>query len=457
MTALDRSLPPAPAPLREFRFPAFSCRPGPHGSQLYLRSDPRVPIVTLRLLLRAGAHFDPTPLPGLASFTAALLDEGTRRHSSEQIADRIESLGGSLSTGAAWSTATASASVLSTHLPAALDLLVEIVREPAFAVEEVERIRRDRLAGWLRRRDDADWLADEAVPAVLYAGTPYGHTLFGSREALEAIRAEDLHDFWARHGVAAGAAFLLVGDFDVDEAATMLADRLATLPAGAAPAAPEVRPPEPIRRIRVIDRPDAAQTELRIAQVGPPRTHPDRPLLDVANSLLGGKFTSRINLNLRERNGFTYGAHTAFTDREGPGPFLLWTAVANEAVGAATGEALGELARLCDELVPEEELREAVAYLRGVFPATLQTQAGLLRRLHEIAVFDFAPDYFDHLLRQWGSTTPAALREAVRRHLSPERAAIVAVGPAQRIAPQLEALGEVEVVQAGTPEGERKA
>jgi zinc protease len=195
----------------------------------------------------------------------------------------------------------------------------------------------------------------------------------------------------------------------------------------------------------IVDRPAAAQTELRIVQPGVPRTHPDRTRLGLLNALLGGKFTSRLNLNLRERHGFTYGVNSRFVDRRGPGPFVVSTAVANPVAGAAVREVLSELERMREETVTPEELEETRSYIVGVFPYTLQTTSAILSRLAELALWGFADDHYDRALAEIRATSAEEVLELARRHLKPERATIVAVGPAAELRPQLEGFGEVEI------------
>ena len=210
---------------------------------------------------------------------------------------------------------------------------------------------------------------------------------------------------------------------------------------------PPVAPiaPRPLAGIEVhlVDRPNAAQTELRIGHAGPPRQHPDRVPLTVLNSALGGKFTSRINLNLRERHGFTYGAYSRFSDRRGPGPFQVSAAVGNGVAGAAAREAIAELARLHEEPLAADELEDTVRYLEGVFPYTLQTVDGIAARLAQLAVFDLPDDYFDRYQERLRAVTREQLSELAREHVHPDRLVVVAVGPAAELRAQLEPIGEI--------------
>ena len=448
MTAFDRTRPPSPLADAPCRFPSFRRERLASGLTAYVLEQRRTPLVSMRLSYPWSGASDPPDRPGLAAFTASLLEDGTTTRSSREIAEQIESLGGSLASGAGWSSAAVSARVLSRDFETGLELLADVASNPAFAEAEVERQRRERLAEWLRRRDQPGALAEEAFSAAVYGVSPYGHTLLGDESSLEAIRREEIVRFWSERRSALDASLLVVGDVDPGMVLAAAERMLACLGSAAPPERPRLEAPAPRRQVVIVDRADAAQTELRVGHVGPPRNHPAHTELVLANTLLGGKFTSRINLNLRERHGFTYGAHSAFVDRRGPGPFMVWTAVANQVVARATEEILSEITRLRDEPVETAELAEGIRYLRGVFPYGLQSQGGLLGRLEEIAVYGLEQDHFDRYLEELATIDAERLRAAAREHLAPESATVVAVGPAGMLAPELARFGPVEVLKS---------
>jgi len=451
MKELDRAHPPESNAGEPFHFPEFTHQKLATGLEVYALRRENAPLVSLQLVLPAGAHFDPAPHPGLAAFAASLLEEGTTSLSSKEIADRIESIGGTLSTGAGWATASIASTVLTPHLETAFELLADVATNPAFQAEEIERTRRERLAEWLRRRDQPTAIAEEVFASTLYGEGVYGHTLLGDQRSLQTIGAEEISTFWRAHSQAHGAFLLVAGDVEPARVLDVAVRRLGELAEGPRTEAPLFDSPPSRRQVKIVDRPDAQQTEIRIGHVGPRRSHRDRTALSVLNSLLGGKFTSRINLNLRERNGYTYGAHSAFIERIGPAPFLVWTAVANDVAGAASGEILHELSRLREEAVSEEELLETRNFLQGVFPYGLQTNGGILRRLQELAVYDLPDDYFDRRLEEISTVDEGRLLSVARSHIDPDSTAIVAVGPATELAPQFQHFGEVEVLEPVAP------
>lgn len=446
MSGVDRTRPPAPGALRPFEFPAFTRERLANGLEIVLAPRAEVPLVEILLQLPAGGDRNPIDRPGLSALTASLVDEGTTRRSGPDIAAAIERLGGDLATRADWNGAEIEVGLLARDLDAGLELAAELAREPVFPEPELERLRNQALAELLRRRDQPAVLAEEAMAAALYPGTPYGALILGDETAMAAIGREEVRSFHARFYRPHGASLVIVGDFDpapVRRRIERIFEDWRAEPPDAAPAIAAVASPR--RRVVLVDRPAAAQTELRIVQPGVPRTHPDRTRLGLLNALLGGKFTSRLNLNLRERHGFTYGVNSRFVDRRGPGPFVVSTAVANTVAGAATREVLAELERIRREPVTPEELEETRSYIVGVFPYTLQTTSAILSRLAELALWGLPDDHYDRALAEIRSTSADQVLALAGRHLAPERVTIVAVGPAAELEAQLAELGEIEL------------
>jgi len=440
-----RSAPPG-GELRPFRFPPFLRRRLPNGLTVLAARHANVPLVSLELVVPAGGQHDPPGRAGLATLTASLLDEGTGGRSSLEIAAWVERLGGYLTTGADWDVGYLATGMLSNHWRSGLDVLAEVMEHPTFPAAEVERLRRQRLAEILRREADPSALGDDALSALVYRGTVYAHSLLGNPESVSALTREEIAGFYRRSYTLAGTSLVAVGDLDPEELADAAEEALAGANTALPERAPEIRPERLAERtILVVDRPAAAQTELRLGHPAVSRRHPDFVPLTVMNTLLGGKFTSRINLNLRERHGFTYGASSRFVGRIGPGPFLVGAAVATESTGAAVREVLAELERIRTDLVEVEELEDTRSYLSGVFPYTVQTIGDLAKRLETLAIYGLPDDYFDDYVAHLATVTREEVLEVSRRHLDPERIGIVAVGPAEVLEPQLEGLGLVQV------------
>lgn len=443
---VDRSVPPSPGRLRPFHFPPFSRTRLGNGLTVLAARLPGVPLVSLELVVPAGGQFDPEGRAGLATLTASLVDEGTARRGAMEIASTVERLGGYLSTGADWDVAYLATGLLAPNLVAGFELLAEVATDPTFPEAEVERLRRQRLAELLRRGHDPSSLADDRLSRVVYDGTVYANPLVGSEESVAAIDRELVLGFYRRQYSLNGSALIAVGDFDPEELLREVEAALGGLDAGEAPPQPEVRPaPLSGITVQVLDRPGAAQTELRLGHLGVTRTDPDYIPLVVMNTILGGKFTSRINMNLRERHGYTYGASSRFVGRLGPGPFVAGAAVATESAGAAAREILAEIRLIRQELIEPAELEETQSYLAGVFPYTVQTIGDLAKRLEVLAVYGLPDDYFDRYIERLGTVTREEILDVAQRHLDPDHMAVVAVGPADVLLPQFEGIGPVTV------------
>jgi zinc protease len=453
---VDRSAPPPPREIRPYRFPPFLRGRLASGLEIVAARLPGPPLASLELVAPAGGQYDPGEKAGIATLTASVIDEGTARRSSMEIAATAERLGGYFTAGADWDVGYLATGLLSSHCREGLDLLAEVAASPTFPEGEVERLRRQRLAEIERRYQDPGALADDRFHHEVYRGTPYAHPLYGTKESVARFDREALLGFYRGHYGFDGSTLIAVGDFDPEEFLRQAESAFATAgPPGPAPARPEIRPSSLTGiSVHVVDRPGAAQTELRVGHVGVPRTHPDYISLVVLNTLLGGKFTSRINLNLRERHGYTYGATSRFSSRQGPGPFLVNAAVETNAAAAAAREVLHELRRVREALVEPEELDETRSYIVGVFPYSLQTVGDVSRRLETMTVFGLPDDYYTHYLERIAATTREEVQEVARRHLDPERLVIVAVGPAEILEPQFEGVGPVTV---WSPEGEPRA
>jgi len=437
-TGVDRSAPPPPDTVSGFRFPDYVRHRLDNGLTVLAAQGARGPLVHSALLFPAGADRDPRDGDGTATLVGAMVDEGTAERSALDIAAAVENLGGRLGTGADWDVGHLDIHVLSHHAGEALRLLAELGTGSTFPADELERQRRRRLTDLLRRKSDPSYLAVDRFASAVYAGTPYGHTLQGNEASAERLARDAVVDFYRRHYALADGVLVTVGDLDPDALVRLAEEVFGHLPGGEPSTQPTVEPPL-LSGVdwQIVDRPHAVQAELRIGHSGPPRSHPDYVTLTVMNALLGGKFTSRINLNLRERHGYTYGAHSSFSSRRGPGPFVVRTAVAKEVAVAAVNEVLGELERITQERVETEELDDAKNYLIGTFPYTLQTVSGLLDRLETLAVHELPADYYDRLPETIGAVTKDDVLRVAQEHLRPQDLVVVAVGPEEEIRGQL--------------------
>ncbi len=442
---------PAAAAPRPYHFPPFERRTLANGLRLVVAPVHKLPVVSVAAVVDAGASADPAGKEGLAVLTARALDEGTAEFDALALADRVERLGASLDAGADWDAAIVSLTTLAPRLEEAFAVLAEVLARPAFPEREVERLKAERLADLLHLRSDPGGLADAALAEAVYApGSRYGRPEGGGAEAVRGLTRDDVAAFHAARYRPAATTLVVAGDVSADDAEALVARALGGWEGAApAPAAADDRPGSAARRAVLVAKPDAQQSELRLGHVGAPRATPDYFPLLVMNSILGGLFNSRVNLNLRERHGYTYGARTGFDWRRGAGPFAAESAVATDKTVAAVREVLAEVGRMRDEPVAAEELSLATSYLDGVFPIRYETTSAIASALAALVIFGLPDDYFGAYRSRVRAVTADDVQRVAREYLRPERLQLVVAGaPALRAELEAMAFGPVTEVAA---------
>jgi len=434
---------PAPRASRPYRFPPFEKHSLPNGMQLVVAPVSKLPVVTLLMVIEAGATTDPAGRDGLAQLTARLLPEGTARHTGTEFAERLERLGASVEAHADWDVGVARVTVLTEHLDAAIELFGEMLRTPAFPEREVERLKAERLAELLQIRAEPGALADEMFARFTYEpASRYSRPAGGATRDVGAISRDDIVRFYDARYQPMGMTLVAVGDVSVDQierfARATFGDWTGT-PIGAD--ATSDAPARQTRAVHVVAKADAPQSELRVGHPGIPRNTPDYFPTVVMNAVLGGLFSSRINLNLREVHGYTYGAFSAFDWRRRAGPFAVDTAVKTAVTDAAAREILNEIDRMRAEEIRPEELSLATSYLDGVFPIRYETTDAIAAALGNLVIYGLPDDYFDRYRERVRAVTAADVLTAARAHLHPDRMQIVAVGDPSVVRAPLEKLG----------------
>lgn len=453
---MTASVKPTPGRARAYAFPAFERRRLSNGLTLIVASIEALPVVTVHITFDAGAVLDPAGREGTALLTAASLAEGTTSIDGATLAERFEQLGTSLDTGADWDAAWCKCTVLATRLPAVLTLLADVVQAPALADREVERLRDERLAELLQLRMEPRGLADDMFARFIYTPSArYAKPDGGNEASVPSITRDDVSRFHATRYTPATTTLIVVGDTNVEVVEALVVECFGQWAgsAGARAATPDTPAPG-VRSVHVIARADAPQSELRIGHVGIPRHHPDYLSVFVMNAILGGLFSSRINLNLRERHAYTYGAFSRVDARRDAGPFEISTAVHSTVTAAAVREVLNEIDRIRDEPVSADELSLATAYLDGVFPIRFETTAAVATALANVQIFGLADDYYDRYRGDVRAMTRERVQAAARDHLHPDRMQIVIVGDPATVVGPLTALvtGPVHVRDAaGVP------
>jgi zinc protease len=413
-----------------------------NGVRVVVAPVSRLPLTTIQILVDAGAASEQPDEAGVAHLTSQALAEGTLRAGGTQLAEEFEHLGGSLSTAVTWDGAHITTSVPSAHFDAALDLMAEVTRTPGFPEREVERLRDERLAELLELRTEPRGLASERFTAILYeAGSRYALPEAGSEETVGPLSRPRCASFHDRRFRPVTTTVIVVGDVTAERALSSVRAVFDDWSGAVEPAPrPVTRPAWRERTLHVIARPGAPQSELRIGHIGIPRVHPDYFSLVVMNAILGGVFNSRINLNLRERHAFTYGASSGFDWRREAGPFVVSTAVATPVTEAAIREILSEIDGMRSAPPTAEELSLATSYLDGVFPIRFETTEAIAAALTSLEAFGLPGDYYDTYRDHIRRIEAGDVYSAASRHLHPDQLQIVVVGDPDEIGSQLESL-----------------
>jgi zinc protease len=447
-TTLDRSRPPASGQVREFRFPELNRSTLANGATLLHAQHGQIPVVTLMLVADAGAEHDTRATSGLAQLTARALEAGTRTRSADRLAWAIELLGAELEVSVLWDCAALSVTVPSDQAEQALALLSEIVTSPAFADEEIERLKGEQLSELEQRRAEPRALAsDMAIGFIFAPDVPYARPINGTAASVKHLTGDHVRSFYTQHWLPGKAALIAVGDITQEKAAA-LARQLESW-TGRAPESVEFDVASPVERTQIflVDREGSVQSELRVGHVGLPRGAADYFALGIANGVLGGVFTSRLNLSLREEHGYTYGVRSAFAFRKHAGPFLIQTAVESDVTAAALQELLLQTRRLIEDGASEEEVVATREYLAGVMPLEMQTTGQMADRIADIFVYGLADDYLPQHRAAMLAVSRDEANRAARDHIKPDQFAITIVGDAKSIESEIAALeiGPIEV------------
>jgi predicted Zn-dependent peptidase len=423
----------------------------PNGLEVRAITHRSVPVLSLALLVPGGASADPDPQPGLASLTADLLDEGSNGCSALDVSDRVARLGGDLDVEVGVDATVIGLTTLERFLDPALSLVLEVASSPNLAEPDFERVRGLRRERLRQMRDLAGVLADRAFARTLYGRHPYGHPTLGTDSSLAALSVADLRSFHRGVFRPDEATLVVVGDrseadlLDAAERVFGAWNPLGTPPIdrSAALAPPS---PAPSARLAAIHRPGAAQTELRIGHVAAARSTPDYHALVLLNGVLGGQFVSRVNLNLREAKGYTYGVRTGFDLRRGLGPFVLQTSVGTDVTAPAIREAHREIRDIIGARpVTPDELAQSRASLSLGYPRGFETAQQVSRSVAQLALHGLPDTYFEEFVPRLSATTLSEVAAAAGRHLRPDRLATVLVGDLDKIGDSLASLGFGEV------------
>ena len=453
-----RTRPPELGPAPSMRLPEPVRTRLSGGLEVVLVERHSVPVVNLQLLVVGGAAALPPGKAGLATLTADMLDEGAAGRSALQIAEAFDLLGAAHYSSAGFDACEVELNVLTSRLPEALAVLRDVLLSPTFPEDELERVRNERMTRALQDVDDPRALATHGLARVLFGERhPWGRPLLGTRESLGSLGPADVRGYYEERYHPGCATLLVVGDLAGDDMLPLLEGTFGSWRARPCLPVHVPDPPAPDgTTIYIVDRPGAAQSEIRVGRVAVSRSTNDYFPITVMNTVLGGSFTSRLNQRLREEKGYTYGAGSGFSMRRERGPFVAQAAVHTPVTGEAVADFLAEIGRMGAERASADELERARRYIALRLPQRFETVADVTARLAEIVLYGLAEDYFDTYVERVMAVSADEVREAARRHLDPRHMVVVVAGDRAAVEEPLRrlGLGPVEVLVLPSATGE---
>ena len=454
--AVDRSRLPDLGPEAPFVFPQIRRRPLANGLRVWTIEHHAVPIVSFLVLLPVGSAADPDGRPGVAAVTADLLDEGAGDRNALELHDAIGRTGAHFDTEIGSDATVLSLTALEHFAERGVALLADMVIWPRLEQRDFDRVRELRLNRLIQLRNMPPTLADRAFAQLLYGNHPYGHLAIGTEQSLSGMTLPEVAAFHAGAYAPSHVTVIAAGNASHERLAALVEGAFGRWTGVHRPSAvPDVTAaplPAATERLAILHRAGAAQSELRIGHVGASRSTPDYHALLALNMVLGGQFVSRINMNLRENKGYTYGARTSFEFRRGRGPFLLQVSVESAATADAVSEVFSELRAIRgDRPVTRAELELGRAALTRGYPRSFETAEQVTRGAAQLALFQLPDDYFTTFVPRVLALDETDLTRAAHEHIDPAQLLTVIVGDRDTIGPSLErlALGEPADVTVG--------
>jgi zinc protease len=432
--------PPPPAAPRDVTVPQPVERTLTNGLRVIVVQKSSVPLVAARLMVKSGGEADPAGSAGLADMTASLLTKGTTTKSAEQIARGVEALGATIESGAAWDSSAVNLSALSSNVAQAMTYVADVVRNPTFKSDEIERLREQNIDALRVAVQDPSNLADFVATKAIFGSAPYGHNLGGTPESLLKVTRADIVAFHRRFYRPDNSVLVITGDMKPETAFSLAESLFGTWkrPDAPLPSAESstVAAPEP--RVIVVDMPDAGQAAVVVARQGLRRVDPSYTAAIVANAVLGTGYSSRLNQEIRIKRGLSYGAGSAFELRRDVGPFTASAQTKNESAADVAGLIIDELNRMAATQVPATELVPRKAVLIGGFGRSLETAAGLANRIGTLALYGLNLDEINKYISGVQSVSAEDVQKFASTHLGGSDATIVAVGDAKKFLPALQ-------------------
>jgi zinc protease len=433
--------PPRPLAAREVRFPPYQIRTLPNGLQVVAVLHHEQPIVSMRMIVRAGGALDPKDKFGLADLTAALLTQGTENQSATELNEAVDFIGASMGAGAGTDLSFVNMIVMKDSFDVGLRMLSDIARRPAFAPAEIERQRQQILSSLQVSLEDPEYVADSVFRRLVFGFHPYAWPQSGTPDTLARITRDDLVAFHKRYFVPNNTIIAVVGDVTDEEAFAGVTKAFGDWQQGEVPAEAPIAPPDPTRRVVIINKPDAVQTEVRVGHLGIRRNHADYMPLNLATRILGGEGANRLHQVLRTERGLTYGAQAEMNTLREAGAIQATTNTRSEATGEVLRLMVDEFWRLQRERVGERELAEAKNYMTGSFPLTIETADAIATQVLNVLFYGLPVEQLQSFRERVNAVSTDEVQRVARFYLRPDRLSIVLVGNSEAFIPQLKRLG----------------
>lgn len=436
--------PPRPLAERPVKFPGYELKTLANGLQVLVVPHHEQPSVSFRLLVRAGAVQEPADRPGVASFVASLLNQGTTTKSAKEIANTIDSAGGLLGVGSGNELTYVQSAVVKDRADEAAALMADVVQRPAFSPDEIALQRKQMLSSLQVGYDDPDYLAGAVFERLIFGLHPYGRPNEGTPESIERITQADLQAFHRAWFVPNNALLAVVGDLTVAEAFGVAERAFGSWARRDVPTTTITEPPAPARRVVIVDRPGSAQTEIRVGHLAIPRTHADLVPFDIAIRILGGEGANRLFGVLRSERGLTYGASADLNTYRSSGVVVAETDTRTSGTAESLRLMVDEFRRLQRETVDPRELRGVQDFLAGNFPLSIETSSAIAEQVLSRLFYGQSLAEIETYLGEVSQVTPIDVQRVARQHLKPDQLSIVLVGDAATFVDQLRGMGFAE-------------
>lgn len=448
---LDRSVPPKSGKPRDIIFPDFFETKSENGITILVIEDKRLPLVTTRFVFRSGSYLDyfaGKKKSGLASMTSELLTKGTSKRNATEIAEQTDFLGASISCGCDYDASYVSSYSLKKYFDNVFEIISDIILDPKFDEEEIQRLKDQRLNSLLSMMDDGDYLSEKVFKKAVYENNPYAFPVEGTNTSLKNINREDIILFYKNIFNPENLIVAFVGDITPEAALEKMNQKFSGWKNTSA-IKTDILPVKHREKSRIFltEKKGAVQSSIKVGHLGIKRDSRDFIPVTVMNTMLGGYFTSRINKNLREINGYTYGARSAFYSNKYSGDFSVVTEVKNDITRDTIREIIKELNSIRNDFVSNEELQNVKNYISGSFPLQLETPNAIASKVINLKLYDLEESYYSTYIRKVNELTKEEIKDSAVKYIHPDKLVISIAGNVDEIKGDFKDFGEVEIIK----------